>query len=165
MSELEFKKINKKIKRKNKEKEEEEEEAGQAISASRLKQAFKKGKTVNDLIQLNNVLGEDMSALGVQYKSSGTASSIMVNTATRILDIDAGYAGDAPLETKTNSVDSSEATTEGLYTGQASYKEYVNKKKEKITQSNAGGLRAGGNYRLIPRAVKGIVYSTNHSEI
>jgi hypothetical protein len=71
---------------------------------------------------------QEMSALGVAFKSSGTAATLFDSSATRVIDIDGLHddleilAGDAAEK------------LDGLYTGKANYKEFVNKKKEKITQ-------------------------------
>ncbi|KAJ3073867.1 ADP/ATP carrier protein, partial [Podochytrium sp. JEL0797] len=70
------------------------------------------------------------------FAASGTAASLVVDTATRQIDVD-GHE-DAPK--------SDAATAEhndALYAGANKYTEYVNKKVKNVTQSNAGGLRAG----------------------
>ena len=74
----------------------------------------------------------DMSALGVAFKSSGTASTLFDSAATRTIDID----GLDNNNNKNDNVLSGEAAEkmDGLYQGQSKYKEFVNKRQEKITQ-------------------------------
>ncbi|KAJ3306936.1 hypothetical protein HDV03_003260 [Kappamyces sp. JEL0829] len=145
---LQFKKPKKKMQNKRKVEQEETDgdHADTLVSASALKQAIKKGRKIEELTeQKGHVLGEDMSSLGVAFRSSGTASSLLANTATRVLDIDRGIAGDVVSAdpSKVISGEQAEKLDNGFYQGQSGYKEFVNKKKEKVTQSNAGGLRAG----------------------
>ncbi|KAH9274277.1 hypothetical protein BASA83_003273 [Batrachochytrium salamandrivorans] len=79
--------------------------------------------------------------------SSGTAASLTKDTATRTLDVDGGEEEDRDPSTLAASTvilsgDDSERHSQ-IYQGQAAYTEYVNKKTDKVTQSNAGGIRAG----------------------
>ncbi|KAI8613547.1 hypothetical protein BC830DRAFT_1066500 [Chytriomyces sp. MP71] len=61
--------------------------------------------------------------------------------ATRTIDVD-GIEDDN--NAKDSSIGGEDAERrEGVYAGQGAYKEYVNKRVGKVTQSNAGGLRAG----------------------
>ena len=69
-----------------------------------------------------------------EFSASGTAASLVADSATRTLDID---GIEESKETK------AEDRNDGTYTGIAGYKEYVNKKQQHTTQSNAGGIRAG----------------------
>jgi hypothetical protein len=73
-----------------------------------------------------------MSALGVAFKSSGTASTLFDSAATRTIDIDGLHDTD-PLPAKVLSGEAAEKM-DGLYQGQSKYKEFVNKRQEKITQ-------------------------------
>jgi hypothetical protein len=85
------------------------------------------------------------------FSASGTASSLLKDTATRTIDIDGGDSIKPP--TTVGSV----VAEEGIYKGQASYTQYVNKQEEKVTQSNAGSkllagpLYAPTNVRLTTR--------------
>ncbi|KAJ3000973.1 hypothetical protein HDV02_000042 [Globomyces sp. JEL0801] len=106
------------------------------ISASDLKKSRKKSK-VEDL-QKNEQIDDSMTHLGVAFKSSGTAVSLVENTAFRRLDVD-GRDGET---LNADQLDKS-TSQDGLYQGLNSYNEFINKKQEKVTQSNAGGLRAG----------------------
>ena len=73
--------------------------------------------------------------IGVQFKASGSAQSLVQNTATRTLDVD---GNDGPVELVNESND-------GTYKGLKNYTQFINKKASKITQSNAGsGLVAAG---------------------
>ena len=74
----------------------------------------------------------EINEIGVAFKSSGTACSIVENTAFRTLDID-----------NNNTIKANTNNDNNLYSGISNYKEYVNKTKEKITQQNAGGIRPG----------------------
>lgn len=82
----------------------------------------------------------------VSFAASGTAASLQANMATRTLDID-GAEEDLDALKKSDRIlsgeDAEKATGESLYGGLNQYKEFVNKKAEKVTQSNAGGIRAG----------------------
>ncbi|KAJ3107162.1 hypothetical protein HDU96_007976 [Phlyctochytrium bullatum] len=73
----------------------------------------------------------------VSFSASGSAASLDLDMATRTLDVD-GREDDSA---KAKVFSGEEA--EGLYQGLNGYKEYVNKKVEKTTQSNASKLRAG----------------------
>ncbi|KAJ3107019.1 hypothetical protein HDU97_004988 [Phlyctochytrium planicorne] len=72
----------------------------------------------------------------VAFAASGSAASIVQDQATRILDVDGATEKEEP-----KILNGEEA--EGLYKGLNGYTEYVNKKVEKTTQSNASKLRAG----------------------
>ncbi|KAJ3217285.1 hypothetical protein HDU67_008197 [Dinochytrium kinnereticum] len=72
----------------------------------------------------------------VAFSSSGSAASMAMDLATRTLDVDGSLE-----DTDTKIYEGDEA--EGVYKGLNGYKEYVNKKVEKTTQSNASKLRAG----------------------
>lgn len=63
------------------------------------------------------------------FKSSGTASTLFDSAATRTIDIDG-------IDKDDQKVLSGEAAEkmDGLYQGQSNYKEFVNKRQEKITQ-------------------------------
>ncbi|KAI9339425.1 hypothetical protein DFJ73DRAFT_568600 [Zopfochytrium polystomum] len=74
------------------------------------------------------------TAAPFSFAASGTAESLRQDFATRTLDVD-GH------ERKEKVLAGDDA--EGLYKGLGGYNEYVNKRVEKTTQSNAGGLRAG----------------------
>jgi RING finger protein 113A len=86
----------------------------------------------NESTQLNKTSQSSESELGVAFKSSGTACSIVENTAFRTLDIDSN-----------NTIKNINTNSDDLYSGLSNYKEYVNKTKDKITQKNAGGIRPG----------------------
>ncbi|KAI8854477.1 hypothetical protein BC829DRAFT_380049 [Chytridium lagenaria] len=73
----------------------------------------------------------------VAFAASGSAASLMQNMSTRTIDVD----GTAEEAAEAKVYNGEEA--EGLYKGMNGYKEYVNKKVEKTTQSNASKLRAG----------------------
>ncbi|KAI9102701.1 hypothetical protein DFS34DRAFT_610168 [Phlyctochytrium arcticum] len=81
------------------------------------------------------------SKLDVAFEASGTAASILDNMATRTLDVD----GDDSEEKKFKEVLSGDAaeSADNLYKGMANYKEYVNKRTDSVTQSNASRIRAG----------------------
>ncbi|KAJ8327290.1 RNA-splicing factor [Batrachochytrium dendrobatidis] len=85
-------------------------------------------------------------ALELAFKSSGTAASLSKDTATRVLDVDGGSESNRPDESPAAPLiyagDEAELTSQ-IYKGQSAYTEYVNKKTERVTQSNAGGIRAG----------------------
>ncbi|KAJ3318338.1 hypothetical protein HDV06_000571 [Boothiomyces sp. JEL0866] len=131
--ELEFKKSSKKKAfRKRPVSDDEHEEDSKIVSASQLKKR-KSGKTQEERDDIH--IDENMTALGVAFKSSGTAVELSNNSATRTLDIDGAEDG-------VIAGDQAEKL-DNLYTGKDNYKEYINKKKEKITQKNAGGIRAG----------------------
>jgi RING finger protein 113A len=112
MDELKFNKPKKKTFRKRQIEEEDEQNATVVKSTD-----LKKKKTVELF----------------SFKASGTAQSLVENTAFRTLDVD-GY-DDIQHEYETN--------TDGVYNGLKGYEEYVNKRKTKVTQSTAGQLRAG----------------------
>ncbi|KAH9248197.1 hypothetical protein BASA81_014157 [Batrachochytrium salamandrivorans] len=98
-------------------------------------------------LQHQQLLQRESLALETAYKSSGTAASLTKDTATRTLDVDGGEEEDRDPSTLAASTvilsgDDSERHSQ-IYQGQAAYTEYVNKKTDKVTQSNAGGIRAG----------------------
>ncbi|KAJ3389318.1 hypothetical protein HDU84_008865 [Entophlyctis sp. JEL0112] len=79
------------------------------------------------------------------FKASGTAASLVTNTATRTLDVDGILDSEGRLIQSADPVILAGDDAAGIetYKGASAYKEYVNKKVAKVTQSNAGGLRAG----------------------
>ncbi|KAJ3300477.1 hypothetical protein HK104_000062 [Borealophlyctis nickersoniae] len=78
------------------------------------------------------------SSLSVAFAASGTAASLAKDMATRTLDVD----GTEEQKDKVLAGDDAEQA-DGIYKGLSGYKEYVNKKTENITQSNASRIRAG----------------------
>ncbi|KAJ3090684.1 hypothetical protein HK102_002953 [Quaeritorhiza haematococci] len=81
---------------------------------------------------------EKLEVGGVSFAASGSAASLVGNSATRTLDVDgAEELQEGAILTPLADED------EGLYKGMNKYKEYVNKKVEKTTQSNASSIRAG----------------------
>jgi RING finger protein 113A len=75
---------------------------------------------------------QPVNVLGVAFDSSGTASSISDNTATRTLSVDSD-----------NTPQVQENDNDQVYKGLASYKEYINKKVSNPSQQTANGIRAG----------------------
>jgi RING finger protein 113A len=116
MSDLEFKKPkSKKNFRKRALEEEEEEVIEKVVHSSDLK----KKKTPE--------------LLPHTFQSSGTAKSLLENTAFRTLDVDGHDDKQVNYE----------KSTDDNYTGLKGYDEFVNKRKTNVTQSTAGQLRAG----------------------
>ncbi|KAJ3142586.1 hypothetical protein HK100_000486 [Physocladia obscura] len=74
------------------------------------------------------------------FKASGTAASLVTDTATRTLDIDGILNLDGTIPNANPNSNTTDNDNDS-YRGLAGYKEYVNKKVTKVTQSNAGGLR------------------------
>ncbi|KAI8903864.1 RING finger protein 113A-like protein [Gorgonomyces haynaldii] len=74
---------------------------------------------------------DDELVLGVQFKASGTAQTIVENTSTRVLEVD-DNTDSRKVEAK-----------DGEYLGLSNYKEYINKRPDKMTVHAAGGIRPG----------------------
>ncbi|KAJ3225777.1 hypothetical protein HK099_006277 [Clydaea vesicula] len=74
----------------------------------------------------------------VIFKASGSAASLVKNEATRTIDVDGGE--------ELNSNQTIVEAEDGVYLGSKNYRELVNKKVEKTTQSNASKIRAGPLY-------------------
>ncbi|KAJ1565373.1 hypothetical protein HK405_012493, partial [Cladochytrium tenue] len=90
--------------------------------------------------------GDAAAQAHVAFAASGTAANLSQDMATRTLDIDGNADAEAAAGTDGavgKILAGDEAEGAGLYRGLGKYKEYVNKKVEKVTQSNAGGIRAG----------------------
>lgn len=81
-----------------------------------------------------------VSTLDVAYAASGTAASLSMDSATRTLDVDG--VEDIPRDTKILAGDEAESA-DNIYRGLNAYKEYVNKRTNNVTQSNASRIRAG----------------------
>lgn len=104
--------------------------ASSSSSASSL--AKKRKLDGKNLSELPKSQQNDFGPLGVDFKVSGTAASLQVDSATRILDVD-GYDNDE--EKREKIIAAIEGNQDGdLYTGLGGYQEFVNKKKEKVTQ-------------------------------
>ncbi|RKO87169.1 hypothetical protein BDK51DRAFT_27883, partial [Blyttiomyces helicus] len=76
------------------------------------------------------------SAPSHSFDTSGTAKSLSLDMATRTLDVDGAEEGEGP---KILAGDDAEGA-DGLYRGLKGYTEYVNKRSDKVTQSNAGKI-------------------------
>ncbi|KAJ3015414.1 hypothetical protein HKX48_004601 [Thoreauomyces humboldtii] len=85
------------------------------------------------------------SKLDVAYATSGTAANLAVDSATRTLDVDGTEDPDAPPPPPPLKVLAGDAaeSADNLYRGMSGYKEYVNKRTDSVTQSNASRIRAG----------------------
>jgi RING finger protein 113A len=118
---LDFKKKSKKTFRKRQAEEEEDDDQQHSIvNATNLKRNKK------DLTKAPEILPHAFAA-------SGTAKSLVENTAFRTLDVDGHDENKFEVE----------KSTDNNYTGLKGYEEYVNKRKSNVTQSTAGQLRAG----------------------
>ncbi|KAJ3293006.1 hypothetical protein HDU79_000784 [Rhizoclosmatium sp. JEL0117] len=95
-------------------------------------------RKANGLAVASNPNANSVKAADFSFAASGTAASLVVDTATRTIDVD----GSAETRPEPDSVAADTSNPEA-YKGIGAYKEYVNKKVGKVTQSNAGGLRAG----------------------
>ncbi|TPX63218.1 hypothetical protein SpCBS45565_g06754 [Spizellomyces sp. 'palustris'] len=89
--------------------------------------------------EADNSGADERSVLDVAYAASGTAASLSADMATRTLDVD-GREDVAPA--KVLAGDEAESA-DNIYRGLSAYKEYVNKRTDSVTQSNASRIRAG----------------------
>ncbi|KAJ3038960.1 hypothetical protein HK097_002987 [Rhizophlyctis rosea] len=80
------------------------------------------------------------SSLQVSFAASGTAASLAIDSATRTLDVDG--AEDPSKDLKILAGDEAD-TADTVYKGLSGYKEYVNRRTDNTTQSNASRIRAG----------------------
>ncbi|KAJ3159260.1 hypothetical protein HDU86_001863 [Geranomyces michiganensis] len=96
--------------------------------------------------EAENAAAAGISKLDHAYQTSGTAASIVVDSATRRLDVDGEEAtdggGTAQPPSKVLAGDAAESA-DNIYRGLNSYNEYVNKRTTSVTQSNASRIRAG----------------------
>ncbi|KAJ3144904.1 hypothetical protein HDU89_007707 [Geranomyces variabilis] len=98
--------------------------------------------------EIENSATAGISKLDHAYSTSGKAASIVVDSATRRLDVDgeestaAGSEGALPPPPKVLAGDAAESA-DNIYRGLNSYNEYVNKRTTSVTQSNASRIRAG----------------------
>ena len=125
--------LNKNIRKRERESgSENEADDTQIIRKDRKKMGVLAGST------LTKKSGEDENNMIVTFDASGSAASIVKDTATRTLDIDG--ADDLKEGDIITPEDPDDLET---YKGMNKYAEFINKKTEKVSQSNASRIRAG----------------------